>query len=240
MLSVRIDGPVPGLTADGAKASGWKWNLAEEVTRSWRGSFIRQPVACALEFAISTDRFDEIALPNLLKHPIDALAHVVFDEEVGSKRGPWDREDWWVFELTASKYRATESGLAIELTQLSSVAHHVNEPGPRVDVRGRPRPWVTNGEAAWKREIGQAVHQLSRIPRNGYLGMSFEFSIDPVEMFRTDIDNLVVPAAMATAAALVDGVRHPATRISLIRATKSPAAVNKPQGVAVRSWPSSP
>lgn len=235
-MNIRVDGPAAGLTAPGPLATAWKWKIVEEARRSWNGKPLREPVALSLMFELPRRSFESTALQNVLKHSIDGFSHVLFDVEAASKRGPWDREDWWIVELTASKVTAAAPAVTIAVSVPGEHSQpHANEFMARVN--GRPRPWITRGEAEWKASIREAVSGELGSTRFESVGLDLEFSLRPAEMARTDIDNLVVPAVAAIADSVVRGTGFPATRIQHIHATKSGASAHAEEGLTVRGWP---
>lgn len=238
-FNLTVDGAPAVKDAPGSVASSWKWKIVEEARRSWNGPPLREPVALSLMFELPRRSYESTALQNLLKHSIDGLAHVLFPEAQDSKRGPWDREDWWVVEFTASKVSAAAPAVTIAVSAPGEHSQpHANEFMARVN--GRPRPWATRGEAEWKASIREAVSGELGSTRFESVGLDLEFSLRPAEMARTDIDNLVVPAVAAIADSVVRGTGFPATRIQHLHASKSGASAHAEEGLTVRGWPIRP
>lgn len=238
-IQFSVPGTAAGLTAAGQHATAWKWCVAEAARQHWKGPLLAEPVALDLVFGVPDPMFSRLALPNLLKHTIDGLAYVLFAEAQDSKRGPWDREDWWIVQLSATKVAVPEPAVSVSIAHPERSVERT-ERAIHAHVSGTPRPWVTQGEADWKADIRRALASQDERSDFNPLAMALTFRLASREMIRTDIDNLVVPAAMACAQALLTGVRFPATRIEHIHATKVAAGGPETQGLSIAAWRSNP
>lgn len=209
LLSCTVLGRAATLTAHKRVAEPWKRAVADAVGAEWTNPFIAYPVAVELEFGLTPTEFRSTALHNLLKAAIDGLSLPLFAAGRHGHRTDWNREDGWITSLSASKHPSENDRLAIRVRTADA------PPAIKgITVSGRPAPWVTAGEAAWKAAVVEAArrHGFPMPPSN----LTAVFTLDPRSYPMTDIDNLAVPLVSA----LSGPVRNGATALTTLRIWK--------------------
>ncbi len=215
-ISCVVPGIAATLTGDKLVAEPWKRAIAQAVAAEWNGPFIAHPVGVELEFRAPRSVLERTSLHNLLKATIDGLSLPLFAAGKHGHRTDWNREDGWITSLKATKALATDRSVRITVGPASPVPD-LNG----LEVHGRPAPWATKGELAWKSAIRE-VADRERVQRP-LRTLRAVFSVESKWYLATDLDNLVVPLVSALCGA------EPSASTSLedLWAWKCPAAAGE-------------
>jgi hypothetical protein len=113
----------------------------------------------------------------------------------------------------------------------------IDKPAIEVTVPGMPPLFAANRakEKFWRQQMIDAVRAASDTP-TGDIAIELEFTIEPAKMQLADLDNFIVPAATAAAAALFEKPRS-SPKITTLVAVKQPANHPNNVGTTLRAWP---